>query len=151
MNFEKKIELSPGPIESKMLKEKMDLDRERLRLEYLNAGFFKVQVTKPTIEKKQPSRLTIIFNIDEGSKYLTRNIQFEGDLILSEPQLKSLVTLRKTEPYSFKKIETSLEALNQAYQAAGDPYVDIIPQVTADESKKVIDTIFVIKKGENRP
>jgi outer membrane protein insertion porin family len=146
-----KIEISPGLIEAHKLKEMIDLDIKRLRFEYLNTGYFKVNVSGPSSETLKNSKVRVIFNIDEGLLYRVRDIRFEGDLLFSESKLKKLVTLRKGEPYSFKKIELSLEALNKAYKTAKYPFVDITPKPIVDELKQEIDTVFVINKGKRQP
>ena len=89
-------------------KPKLQADLENLRSFYLNQGYleFTVDSTQVSISPdKEEVYLTI--NITEGSKYTISGIGIAGDLTVSEPEMRSLITVRPGETFSRSKMRLS--------------------------------------------
>jgi len=74
----------------------MALDRDRIRNEYYNNGYIKVEVGEPEIQvHKDENYIEIIFRIKEGPQYRVSDIGFEGNSHLTYDDLIKIVELKK--------------------------------------------------------
>lgn len=93
---------------SKFLPEKYEEDKEKLIDYYNTVGFRDARITKDTVYRKEDGDLAIKLFIEEGNRYYFRNIDFKGNVIYSEKQLREVLGIVKGDVYNKELLETRL-------------------------------------------
>ncbi len=126
-------------------KEKLSGDIETLRSYYLDRGYIKMQVvsTQVTITPEREA-VYITLNIDEGEKYQIKEVNFTGDMILTESLLRQVVPIRTGDTYSGAIITYAEETITQllGYRGYAFPNIQTLPEVD-EENKEVSLTIYI--------
>nr|WP_298414919.1 outer membrane protein assembly factor BamA [uncultured Halomonas sp.] len=129
-------------------REKLSGDLETLRSYYLDRGFVNFAITSTQVAiSPDNSKIFVTVNVDEGQRYRIGNIDFAGDLTLSEQQARSLVTTSSGEIYSRSALTDSAEALRQKLGAEGYAFANVegVPEVS--ESGDTVDVTFLVEPG----
>ena len=129
-------------------REKLSADLETLRSHYLDRGYVNFAITSTQVAiSPDKSQIYITINIDEGRRYRIDEIQFAGDLVLSEEKARELVTAETGDVYSRSVLTASSEALRQKLGAEGFAFatVESIPEVS--ESDDTVDVTFLVEPG----
>jgi len=126
-------------------KEKLSGDIETLRSYYLDRGYIKMQIvsTQVTITPERDA-VYITLNIDEGEKYSVKEVNFTGDMILSENLLKRVVPIKPGDTYSGAMITYAEETITQllGYRGYAFPNIQTLPDIDED-NKEVSLTIYI--------
>lgn len=102
----------------------------------------------PEIRLNHDGRLVdVTFRIVEGERYLVGDIDFGGDLLIPVAQLRSLVTLKSGEYFSYDALQKDLNQLAAKYGDLGYAYVNVIPRTRLQEREKTVDILFEFEKG----
>ncbi len=143
---------------------KLEEDTERVRAEYQNRGYFKVNVSDPKTEihdtghkgphvpliQSGPGKaVDITMPIEEGDKYRLGKITFKGNkAITNVAALRSLFPLKDGDIFSRDKIAKGLEALRKAYGQFG--YINYTPitNSTFDDDKKLAFLEIEVDEGK---
>ena len=145
-----KIKASDVYVESKVL-----LDERNLRNFYLKKGYTSSKVSHKT--ETVDGGVNIIFQISEGSSTVIREINFEGNTIVSDRTLRNKLTLKavgfmKDGAYQAETLEQDKITLSNYYLERG--YVDmniqnVDIQRTANEEKQrdELTITFIIQEG----
>jgi outer membrane protein insertion porin family len=144
---------------------KLDEDTERVRSEYQNRGYFKMNVPGnpkteirdtghkgfhiPLIQAGPGKRVDITMPIDEGDKYHLGKITFKNNKAISNTAaLRSLIPLKDGDVFSREKIAKGIEALRKAYGEFGYINYTGVPSTTFDDDKKLAFLEFDIDEGK---
>lgn len=143
---------------------KLDEDTERVRAEFQNRGYFKVQVDEPKTEIHdtghtglhipllQPGlgkSVDILMPIDEGDRYRLGKITFKGNkAIPNSAALRSLIPIKDGEIFSREKMAKGIENLRKAYGEAGYINYTGVPDTKFDDEKKIINIDFDVDEGK---
>jgi len=134
--------------ESGLLKrEILQQDASRIAAFYHNEGFIDANVGEPEV-KQEGEWLYITFPVHEGDRYRVGSISIGGDLIDTEENLLSNVTLRKEEFFSRKVLREDVLRLSDLYADQGHAYVEVEPVISKDEDKRTVDVRLEVRKGE---
>ena len=136
---------------AKFDQEKFDDDKNKLLQFYRNQGYRDAHILREEIELDSLGKKMILYiNIDEGPKYVYRNISIEGPKVYPENFfLKNLemVGLKKGEPFKEKYFEMAIDGkIRSLYMDTGYLYTQVIPEITPF-GKDSLD--IVIKVEEN--
>ncbi|WP_227369055.1 outer membrane protein assembly factor BamA [Halomonas sp. M20] len=129
-------------------REKLSGDLETLRSYYLDRGFVNFAITSTQVAiSPDNSKIFVTVNVDEEQRYRIGDIDFAGDLTLSEQKARSLVTTSSGEIYSRSALTASAEALRQKLGAEGYAFANVegIPEVA--ESGDTVDVTFLVEPG----
>lgn len=143
---------------------KLEEDTERVRAEFQNRGYFKVQVDEPKTEIHdtghagfhipllQPSlgkSVDIMMPIDEGERYRLGKITFKGNkAIPNSAALRSLIPMKDGDIFSREKMAKGIENLRKAYGEAGYINYTGVPDTKFDDEKKIINIDFDVDEGK---
>ena len=133
---------------------KLEEDTERVRAEYQNRGYFKMNVPGdakteihdtghkgahiPLFQAGPGKAVDITLPIEEGEKYRLGKITFKNNKAISNSAaLRSLFPLKDGDIFSREKIAKGLEALRKAYGQYGYINFTSIPSTTFDDDKKL--------------
>ncbi len=150
----KQTGLSQGRIFDRSLLEKAE---QELKNQYLSRGKYAVEITT-TVTPLERNRVNINFAIAEGPVAKIRQINFVGNELYKESDLRDLFVLRtpgvltwysKNDQYSKQKLEGDLESLRSYYLNQG--YLEFTidsTQVSISSDKKDIYITVNVTEGE---
>jgi outer membrane protein insertion porin family len=123
---------------------------ERVRAEYQDEGYFKVQVTAKAVPvaKDPMARYDIvIWVLEEGKQYRLGDLRVIHMTVFSEQQLRDLFPIQRGEIFSREKIAKGLEELRRLYGSEG--YIDFlsVPNTTLDEESSTIALEIDVHEG----
>lgn len=110
----------------------LDADVATIVSLYQDRGFLDVRASREIQLSPDSSEAIVTFLIDEGPRYVLRDIIIEGaggsawaseERVFSEPQLEGLIPLKPGDVYEARQAAASVRAVRQAYQKIG--YVDV--------------------------
>ena len=129
--------------------DRLTFDRELLRRYYLRRGFADVQITGATAELlPDRSGFVITYTIDEGTRYRLGPVRIESRVAnLDGESLRRTLQVSEGDWYDGQAVERSGEALGDAANLAGFPFVQVTPRVTRDRDAARIDLVFEVTDG----
>ncbi|MFA6132688.1 MAG: outer membrane protein assembly factor BamA [Phycisphaerae bacterium] len=102
--------------------EQVDRDVETLRGLYVDQGFLDVQVGRRIEFSPDRSRVTIVFLIQEGTRYRVNNVVFHGNLVFANDELLKKLLMGGGAFFTSSGMEQDTKAIQDAYGEIG--YVD---------------------------
>lgn len=126
-------------------KQKLSGDLENLRSAYLNRGYleFNIESTQVSISSNKLD-IYITVNISEGEKYTVSSIKLAGDLLLSDDELKKLVTLKPGETFSREKLTETTKQISERLGNDGYAFANVNAAPELDKkNSQVTFTIYV--------
>ena len=130
-------------------REALSGDLEALRSFYMDRGFadFAIGSTQVAISpNKQDIFITV--NIVEGDRYTISDVRLAGDLILSERQLNSYVSVKPGQIYSQRLISSSTELIRLRLGEEGYSFATIEPVPELNREEKTVElTLYVDPKN----
>jgi outer membrane protein insertion porin family len=111
-------------------------------------GYYDVKVT--TDLQKNPDEITVLYNIDRGSKHKVDRILFHGNYAITEKDLKDQVVVRRSRIWtrgslSQKLLKESADNIEALYRDKG--YEDIKVKAHVVDREPKIDIDFDIEEG----
>ena len=126
-------------------KQKLSADLEVLRSYYLDRGYieFNIESTQVSISPdKQDIYITV--NVTEGEQYSVSAVKLAGDLLLSEDELRKLVTIQPGTLFSRENVTDTTKALSERLSNHGYAFANVNAAPELDKEKKqVAFTLFV--------
>ncbi|MFT5453238.1 MAG: outer membrane protein insertion porin family, partial [Enterobacterales bacterium] len=126
-------------------KEKLSGDIETLRSFYLDRGYIKMQIVSTQVAiTPERDGVYITLNIDEGDKYSIKEINFTGDMILSETILRQTVPIYPGDTYSGAIITYAEETITRmlGFRGYAFPNIQSLPEIDED-TKEISLTIYI--------
>ena len=119
-------------------------DKKKLLVYYHRLGYLDARIQEEIVPGRDPSVVTIVYHVFEGSPYTVRNVKIDGNKTFAEAQLRALTALKPGQVYDIdvvtadeKRIETkcgnggyATRVMHQKYAVEGQPgVVDVHYQV----------------------
>jgi outer membrane protein insertion porin family len=115
---------------------------------YYDRGYINVRVDKPTISLTADKRyIYITIKVTEGEAYDIGNIGFGGDMVVSEAQMRALMTTAKGERFNRTKLSTDIQSITDVYYDQGYAYANVNPVTSVNADAKTVDLTFDVQKG----
>jgi outer membrane protein insertion porin family len=129
--------------------DRLAFDRELLRRYYLRRGFADVQITGATAELlPDRSGFVVTFTIEEGTRYRLGPVRIESRVRdLDGETLRRALRVAEGDWYDGQAVEQSAEAIGDAANLAGFPFVQVTPRVSRDRDAGRMDLVFEITEG----
>lgn len=124
-------------------------DLEVLSYIYKDEGFAEVKVAQPSLvmdNNREYVRAT--FEVEEGIQYRVGGIEFSGDLLYTDEELREKLKLKQGELFRFSNFRRDVETLIDMYGDKGYAFVDVNPIHKFDRDQKTVFLNFQITKGE---
>ena len=129
--------------------DKLAVDRELIRLFYVNHGFPDAQVLS-AIGEFDPSKKAyfVNFSISEGERYKFGDIGIETSIAgLNTDALKGQIETDRGATYSQQKLQKSTEDLAIAATQQGFSFADVRPRIDRDIANKTFNVTYLIDEG----
>ena len=144
---------------------KLDEDTERVRNEYQNRGYFKMNTSGqakteihdtghtgfhiPLLQGGAGKSVDITMPIDEGERYTLGGITFKNNKAVQNVRaLRAIFPIKDGEVFSKEKVAKGLENLRKAYGQLGYINFTSIPDTRFDDDKKLIYLDIDVDEGK---
>jgi outer membrane protein insertion porin family len=126
----------------------VEIDQHRIEYFYRDQGYLQAKVYKRKVDFSRAEKdVTITFYIQEGPRFIVREIRAPGDEIYGEDELLPLVNLEPGKPFSQTKLVESINSIKDLWGKKGYIYADVYPQIKPDEEKNVVDVTMNVERG----
>lgn len=123
-------------------------DLVKLTSYYRSLGFFKAEVTHEMNFDAQEEWLTLKFLVDEGPRYVIRDIRIEGNDVYGQPQLLAPTQLRKGEFFDLTLMRDDVRILKDAYGSNGYIRADVKAAPQFFEEPGQLDLVYKVDEGK---
>ena len=124
-------------------------DADRLREYYLDRGYLQVQIGVPRATLSQDQRwFDLVFPIEEGERYTIASVAVSGARVLSESQVRSVITTTPGTVFNRSQIRKDILAVTDAYGERGYAFAQVTPQLSPDQPARRVAIEFQIQEGQ---
>lgn len=146
------IQSKPGYLyyffRGKVDRSKIDADVEKLTAYYRSLGYFRARVARELEYDDAGKWLTLRFVIDEGPRYVVRNVSIEGNnKFVTAPLLENL-KLKRGQYYNQDEMNADVSTLVDLYGSQGHVYADVQADPRFLEEPGQLDLVYRIKEGD---
>ena len=129
-------------------KQQLTADLESLRSFYLNRGYleFSIESTQVSITPDR-EQIYITIAITEGPVYRMGEIKFSGDLIVGEPELRALVTMKPGDVFSREKVVDATKKITDRLGNEGYSFANVNPVPDLARDTRVASFTFFVDPG----
>ncbi len=145
------IESKPGFLyyffRGKIDRAKIDADVEKITIYYRNLGYFKARVGKELVFDESGEWATLKFLIDEGPRYVIRNVVVEGAEKFDGEVVASFMKLKRGEYFNQSAMARDVNTILDMYGSQGHVFADIAPETRFLEEPGILDVVYKVKEG----
>jgi outer membrane protein assembly factor BamA len=123
-----------------------DMVEFNLRPAYEDHGMYRVQFLRISTQKLSPSTLTVSTEIEEGPKYILRDVQLVGDHLPTEPMLKA-ATFKKGEIANWTAIQRSIWDMEKPLKRTGYFDASAKPERIFEDQQHLLDLRIAFAMG----
>jgi len=123
-------------------------DLTRIKIYYRDFGFLDISITPELKYDEEKGIMYITLKIDEGNKYHIDRVLIRGNIVAPEEEIRSLVTLKTGDAFSYTKLRETLEGVRSFYYQRGYMNADIKIDRALSAKKYSIDIILDIDARE---
>src|ERR1700730_856607 len=135
----------------------LELDVDSMKNLYAANGFLSAKVTGQVLDDfaQKTGDLVIRFNIEEGKQTLVSNLAIEGEKVISEDEIRSVIGSLPGQPYSDINVATDRDNILALYFNQGFPNASFSSTVEADpkanpEYEKPIPEVTAHEDGQGK-
>lgn len=127
--------------------ENLELDKEAVRLYYMDLGHLDAVVTNITtdfVEVDGINELTITYYVEEGPQWFFDGITFEGNTIFADEELVYPIKFEIGDSLNYTKMENYLANMSDIYYDEGYIYNEITPTPTRNNDQNTVSYVVDI-------
>ncbi len=129
-------------------RQKLQGDLESLRSFYLNRGYldFNIESTQVSITPDRQD-IYITVNVTEGEKYTVAAVSLGGELLVSEPELRRLITIRSGEAFNRERMNESTKKITDRLGNDGYAFANANAVPDVDRDKRTVSFTIMVDPG----
>ncbi len=128
--------------------EQLEEDRRNLGAFYADNGYIRASVGNPDVTlSKDGKQIFISLPITEGNIYKIGSVDFTGDSVVPEQQLRKVLKSKAGNTFRSTLFQQDVTSITDICQDRGYAFADINPLTTVDDDTKTINVTFEITKG----
>jgi outer membrane protein insertion porin family len=130
--------------------DRLAYDQQKLRQFYLTQGYADFRVTSAVAELTPDKKDFIItYVVEEGPRYKFGNVTVDSDIRdFDNTRLAKGLGINKGDWYNAKKVEDSVDSLNQTAGLFGYAFTDVNPEFSRDPDKLTMSINFHIAEAK---
>jgi outer membrane protein insertion porin family len=126
---------------------KIDEDVERLTAYYRGLGFFRARIGRLLDFDEEGQWLALTFIIDEGPRYVIRDVSLGGNQLFAGDALHQQLQLKAGEYFNLDKMNADVNTLRDTYGGQGFIFADIRAEPRFLEEPGQLDLVYSIQEG----
>ena len=129
-------------------KQKLQADLETLRSFYQNRGYleFSIDSTQVSISPDK-DEVFVTINVSEGSQYTISGVQIAGELVVSEPELRGLLTIKPGDTFSRVSMQSSVKNMSERLGIDGYAFANVNAVPDLDRVNNKVAFTFYVDAG----
>lgn len=128
--------------------QKLEQDVEKLTAYYRALGYFNARVGRKLEFGDSGKWVSIAFVIDEGPRYVVRNVSVVGNEQFATDRLMERLELKSGQNFDLRKMNTDVNTLQDIYGAQGYIFADIRADPRFLEEPGHLDLVYTIQEGK---
>ncbi len=128
--------------------QKLEQDVEKLTAYYRALGYFNARVGRKLEFGDSGKWVSITFVIDEGPRYVVRNVSVVGNEQFATDRLMERLELKSGQHFNLSKMNTDVNTLQDIYGAQGYIFADIRADPRFLEEPGHLDLVYTIQEGK---
>jgi len=130
-------------------KQKLGADIETLRSFYLDRGYLKFNVDSTQVSITPDKKdIYITMNVTEGQPFTVKDVRLAGQLIVPEPELRKLITIKPGDVFSRRDMTETAQKIGERLGDEGYAFANINTVPELDEAAKQVTLIFTVDPGK---
>jgi outer membrane protein insertion porin family len=146
------IESKPGFLwyffRGKLDRTKIDADIEKLTAYYRSLGFFRARIGRKVEYDEAGKWAAVKFIIDEGPRYIVRNVSVEGNEKFASRPLLEFLQLKSGEYFDQASTNRDLNTIVDLYGSQGHVFADVQADLRFLEEPGQLDLVYRVKEGD---
>lgn len=127
--------------------DELENDLKKIEEHYRNAGFRDVEVYDHQVAyKRHGADMILEFFVDEGPRYYTGEVSWEGNEVLASDELEELIKLRPGMPFNQAVFDQTQQGIERYYADRG--YIYSLVQPGESARGDTVDVHFTIREGD---
>ncbi len=132
----------------KYSKQKLSGDLEKLRSHYLDHGYIEFTIDSTQVSISQDKQdIYISVSLMEGNQYTVSNVRLNGDLVLPDDELISLVQLKPGQVFSRERMTETTKAISDRLGNDGYAFANVNSAPELDRQKQEVAFTIVVDPG----
>ena len=124
-------------------------DVERIKYFYATKGYLQINAGNPELTISENKKwLFITVRINEGPRFSINQVNFRGDLIHSDSELREIVSWEKGETYNEQALRKNIMDLTEKYQDEGFAFANVSRNLRLVPGENKVNIDFVFEKGK---
>jgi outer membrane protein insertion porin family len=128
-------------------RKKIDEDIEKLTAYYRSLGYFGARIGRELEFSESGKWLTLTFVIDEGPRYVVRDVSVMGNEMFDSGSLLERMELNSGDYFNLGKMNTDVNTLRDIYGGQGYIFADIKADPRFLEEPGQLDLVYSIQEG----
>lgn len=129
-------------------RQKLAADLETLRSHYLNRGFLEFAIESTQVSITPDKRdIYITININEGERYKVSEVKFAGNLVIPEPELAKMVSLKASDFFSREQLNESINRISDRLGNDGYAFANVNAAPEVDKDKREVGLTLLMDPG----
>ncbi|MEW5838023.1 MAG: outer membrane protein assembly factor BamA [Pseudomonadota bacterium] len=130
-------------------RQKLAADLEKLRSFYLDRGYVKFAIESTEVSMSPDRKdIYITIGVKEGDQYKVSGLDFAGNTVVDEAELRKLVVVKDGQPFSRKELTESTDAMVKRVGNEGYAFANINPVPQLDEVNKTVKLTLYVDPGK---
>lgn len=123
-------------------------DVERLKYFYKTRGYLQINVQNPEVTASEDKKwIFITVRLQEGPKFSVNDINFNGELLFTEDEMREKLKLKKGDTYNEDNLRIDIQTLTEMYQDKGYAFANVLRTLEVVPGENKVDVIFSFEKG----
>lgn len=129
-------------------KDNLEQDIERIKAYYMDKGYIKVSVGKPSIEVSTDKKwIYLSIPVEEGQKYFIESVNLKNNTVFKRETLLKDLKTTKGMPFSRSNIARDIIYLTRKYEDIGYAYSNVEPLIKTNDDKRTVSITFMVEPG----
>jgi outer membrane protein insertion porin family len=121
-------------------------DIQLLTAYYYDHGYLDAKVSEPKIDLRDPKRIRIEIEIEEGPQYRLGTIDFKGDVLTTKEDLFKDLRLKRNDIYRNSAVREQIRFFTEKFANEGYAYAEINPETNVDPKNLLVHLTFEVEK-----
>jgi outer membrane protein insertion porin family len=129
-----------------LIEDALKNDTQLLNAYYYDHGYLDAKVAQPKIDLRDPKRIQIEIEIEEGPQYRLGTIDFKGDVLTTKEDLFKDLKLKRNDIYRNSAVREQIRSYTEKFANEGYAYVEINPETSIDSKNLLVHLTFEVEK-----
>lgn len=129
------------------------LDHDVLKLTeyYRSFGFFDVRIRRDVRWNPGYETVDVVFVIDEGQRFLVRDVRIEGNKKLDSDMLMAYNQVKAGTFYKQQEVQSSTKTMQDLYGSKGEINTFVRPVVNYEENSPEVSLVYQVNESPGQP